>query len=97
MIQKNHQSKEVTIQKIKNLINLKPIKLTNDGLPATPDDFDELFDRLSSLNGGAIGIELSDEEINQLYENMVSNQGDPFKFEIEGQVFDNFEDLVDYE
>lgn len=35
MIRDSKESKEVTVQKIKKLITLKPINITGDGLPAT--------------------------------------------------------------
>ena len=88
MIQKNHQAKEVTIQKIKNLINLKPINLTNDGLPATEEDFNELFDRLGMLEGTDIGISLTDDEIDQLFDNMMDSSDDTINIKLTGRLGD---------
>jgi len=73
LIRQSKEDKEVTVQKIKNLINLKPINITNDGLPVSEEDFDEIFDRLDEFYGddGEGYFALSDDELDELYENMM--------------------------
>ena len=73
LIRQSKEDKEVTVQKIKNLINLKPINITNDGLPVSEEDFDEIFDRLDEYYGddGEGYFALSDDELDELYENMM--------------------------
>ena len=102
MIRDSQESKEVTMQKIKNLLKLKPINVTNDGLPASEEDFDELFDRLGMMDGSngsfLMGAPLTDEEIDELYENMI-NQSDEVNGDfilLDGKSYD-FEELVELE
>lgn len=45
-IQRNREPLEVTVQKITNLLHLKAINLSDDGMPSTVADLDDLVQRL---------------------------------------------------
>ena len=93
LIRSSQESKEVTVQKIKNLINYRPINITNDGLPETEEDFDEIFDRLENYDG--TDFMMTDFELDELYSNMMI--GNDINLEYEGRIVNDFEDLVDFE
>ena len=66
-------------------------------MPATEDDFDELFNRLGMIGNATSEIVLTEYEIDQLYDNMVDQNDEELSIEIDGKIYDNYADLVELE
>lgn len=74
---------------------MKPINITGDGLPASEADFETIFNRLEDYYGEDSIFYLDDDELDELYYNMIS--GLDLDIEVGGQALNDFNDFVELE